>query len=191
VQSALPGNVASDDTRLAPVAGALLCELHERDARELRPTPPERQLRAAAESARLVAALLPELEPRATDLVERLEDALPRGGELVCSHGDFEVGQLLEHGSEVALLDFDELCAAPRALDVANYAAHAARKGGAAAALAVTEALVSSYGSRPDALAPYLAGAILVRAQAPFRKLEDNWPARVDALVAAAEEVLA
>jgi len=191
VQSALPGSVAIDDTRLAPVAGALLRELHERRADGLRPNGPDRQLRAAAGSSRLVAAVLPELESRTAELVERLEDALPTDAELVCSHGDFEVGQLLEDGDDVALLDFDELCAAPRALDVANYGAHAARRGGSAAALAVTDAVLSSYGPRPDALAPYLAAAILIRAQAPFRKLEDDWPARVEALVTAAEDVLA
>jgi ATP-binding cassette, subfamily B, bacterial len=190
VQTALPGSVATDDTRLAPVAGALLRELHASDADDLQPCGPERHLRAAAESARLVAAVLPDLEPRTTELAERLAAALPDDVELVCSHGDFEVGQLLEGAHDVALLDFDELCAAPRALDVANYAAHAARRGGAEAALAVADALVSSYGTRPDALAPYLAGAILIRAQAPFRKLEDDWPARVEALVAAAEDAL-
>jgi aminoglycoside phosphotransferase (APT) family kinase protein len=109
----------------------------------------------------------------------------------VSSHGDFEVGQLLCSGGGVTLIDFDELCAAPRALDLATYAAHAARGGGAEAARAVADDLVHGYGRRPRGLVPYLASAILVRAEAPFRKLEDGWPERVEALVGAAEKVLA
>jgi ABC-type multidrug transport system fused ATPase/permease subunit len=191
VQTALPGSIATDDRRLAPLAGALVRELHEGEPNGLPRIGPDRHLRAAVESAHLVSAVLPELGARTRDLVESLERSLTDQTELVCSHGDFEVGQLLEHGDDVAVLDFDELCSAPRALDLSNYAAHAARQGGAAAALAVTDALVTGYGTEPEGLRPYLAASILIRAQAPFRKFEDGWPARVDALVAAAEEVLA
>jgi hypothetical protein len=91
----------------------------------------------------------------------------------------------------VSLLDFDELCAAAPALDVATYAAHAARAGGARAATETADAVVEAYGRRPAGLEPYLAAAIMCRATAPFRKLEDDWPARVEEFVDAAEEVLA
>jgi hypothetical protein len=97
---------------------------------------------------------------------------------------------LLEHDGRLWLLDFDELCAAPRALDIATYAAHTARAGGGAgAAVEVAEKMVDAYGLRPEGLAPYLAASILIRAPSPFRKLEDGWRERVEALVAAAEEV--
>jgi len=191
VQSALRGTVAADAERLAPLAGTLLQELHGRRPRGLPRTSSDRQLRPAAESAQLVSTVLPRLEPRVQALLDALGRSLPGAAELVSSHGDFEVGQLLEDGDDIALLDFDELCAAPRALDLATYSAHAARQRGARTALAVSGALVASYGHAPDGLTAYLAASILVRAQAPFRKLEDGWPERVEELVEAAEEVLA
>jgi ATP-binding cassette, subfamily B, bacterial len=191
VQSALPGSVATDARALASVAGSLLGELHAGNARGLSPAFPERLLVSAAESGRLVSAVLPDAEPRVRSILDTLRRRLPPVAGLVCSHGDFEVGQLLEHGDEIALLDFDELCAAPRALDIANYAAHAAGHGGAAAALAVAETVVDGYGERPEGLSAYLAGSILIRASAPFCKLDRAWPEGVDALVSAAEEVLA
>src|SRR4029079_15496733 len=141
--------------------------------------------------ARRVSAALAALCPRVPALRERLESGLPENAAHVCSHGDFEVGQLLQHDGGVTLLDFDELCSAPAALDVATSAAHAARSGGAPPALAAADALVETYGARPDGLQPYLAAAILLRAQCPFRKLEEEWPRRVEDLVGAAEEVLA
>jgi len=191
VQTALPGTVATDDVALAGVAGSLLREVHAAQVDGLPNAPPTRCLRAAADAGRVVSAVVPRIAPRVRALLERLEGELPDEAAHVCSHGDFEVGQLLEHDGSLTVLDFDELCWAPRALDVATYAAHAARTGGAPAALAAADALVEAYGRRPDGLAPYLAAAILLRAQCPFRKLEDDWPQRVDDLVGAAEEVLA
>src|SRR5205085_6970908 len=51
VQTALPGTVALDDARLAPVAGALLRELHAAPAAGLPPSPPSRHVEAATEAA--------------------------------------------------------------------------------------------------------------------------------------------
>ena len=191
VQTALPGTIATDDVALAGVAGSLLRDVHAAHVDGLPDAPSARCLHAAADAGRLVSAVVPALEPRVRALLERLEGGLPENAAHVCSHGDFEVGQLLQHDGDVTLLDFDELCSAPAALDVATYAAHAARSGGAPAALAAADALVETYGARPDGLQPYLAAAILLRAQCPFRKLEEEWPRRVEDLVGAAEEVLA
>jgi ABC-type multidrug transport system fused ATPase/permease subunit len=188
IQSVVPGVVALDDAALAPAAGSLLRDLHRFDAEGL---PPANHLRAATESGALVSAVLPALAPHVDTLTRRLAATLPASAAVVCSHGDFEVGQLLQGGGDVLLLDFDEICAAPPALDLATYAAHAARDGGADAALAVADALVDAYGARPEGLRAYLAASILVRAQSPFRKLQDDWPERVEALVDAAEGVLA
>src|SRR5581483_11251475 len=108
VQRALPGLVAGDDAGLAPTAGLLLRAIHESSLEDLALVGRAEQLRAAAEAADVVAAVLPVLAPRVERLVHALERSLPPDGRLVASHGDFEVGQLLVHGDEVALLDFDE-----------------------------------------------------------------------------------
>jgi ATP-binding cassette subfamily B protein len=191
VQTALPGVVAADAARWARTAGGLLRTLHEVDPSVAPPRPHADFVASVREAAAIVTAVLPSLEVRIQRLIAAIGTSLPLGEGQVCSHGDFEVGQLLEQTGDVALLDFDELCAAPPALDVATYSAHAARSGGAASALAVADALVDAYGTEPRGLRAYLAGAVLVRAQAPLRKLEDDWPARVAALAEAAEEVLA
>jgi hypothetical protein len=184
VQAALPGTVARDDAGHARAAGELVRGLHSLGVAGL---PRARPLAAAAEAGTLVSTLLPELRPRVDALVRRLRDAILVNG-VVCSHGDFEAGQLLElDGGGLALLDLDELCAAPAAFDLATYAAHAAPD----AAAEVAEAVVDGYGSRPAALAPSLAAALLVRAPAAFRKLEPEWPTRVEERLAAAEEALA
>src|SRR6185436_368241 len=118
----------------------------------------------ALEIAAATPVPTPHYEARIEELRATVQSALPENAAHVCSHGDFEVGQLLQHDGDVTLLDFDELCSAPAALDVATYAAHAARIGGAPAALAAADALVETYGARPDGLQPYLAAASLLRA---------------------------
>src|SRR4029077_9979819 len=103
VQAALPGRVATDDARLAPVAGSLLRDLHAADVCDLDVTGSVRQLAAAACAGRVVAAIAPELERRVHVFLDRLAAALPAESDAVCSHGDFEVGQLIEHRGEVSL----------------------------------------------------------------------------------------
>jgi Ser/Thr protein kinase RdoA (MazF antagonist) len=89
------------------------------------------------------------------------------------------------------VIDFDGLCRAAPALDLATYAADVAR-GRASdvdAVHAVLEPLLEGYGSRPDALDWHLGAAILGRAAHPFQRQLPGWPERVERMVAAAEEV--
>ena len=90
------------------------------------------------------------------------------------------------------MLDFDEHCLASPAYDLAAYVANAVsgRPGDLARARAARGALVEAYGSRPSDLDWYLAAAVLRRAPSPFRLQKRTWPARVAAIVAAAEAVL-
>src|SRR4029077_8640834 len=82
VQTSLAGSIATDDRRLAPLAGAFARELHEGEPNGLPRVGPDRQLRAAAESAHLVSSLLPQLGARTHHLVESLERALADETEL-------------------------------------------------------------------------------------------------------------
>ena len=194
-QSLLPGRPVAGADEAASAAGSLLAALHaaELDSARLNAVaPPERQLAAAAASARLVVAVAPPLGRRVKNLLRELERATPEAGELVPAHGDFNARQLLLVGGELALTDFDEFCLAPPALDLATYIAYVVR--GAPAHLVtaegVLEALLDGYGSRPRAMSWYLATMLLRRAPRPFRYFEPEWPDGVEAMVDAAEDAL-
>lgn len=191
-QTALHGRELDSSIEGARLAGTAIARLHRSALRGLDPMLPVHQLDAALASARLARTVAPGLAPPIGRLEARLAAALPDADRLVPSHGDFSPHQLLVAGGEPALIDFDELCAAPPALDLATYVAYLVRDApGREAAGATMQALLEGYGRRPPALDWYLASALLRRAPAPFRRQEQNWPARVEAMIAAAQAALA
>jgi ATP-binding cassette, subfamily B, bacterial len=193
VQDYLSGQPVHSDADASEEAGALLATLHASGTDGLPVAMPDHQLEAAVRSARLVSRIAPELGERVARLVDRLGSDLPSGARLVASHGDFSASQLVDCRGELGVTDFDEMCAAPAALDPATYVAHLVRGDGSdvdAAELAL-EAIVDGYGERPDDLAWYLATAILRRAPHPFRYLDEHWPSQVEGFVGLAESALA
>jgi aminoglycoside phosphotransferase (APT) family kinase protein len=155
--------------------------------------PPERVLRAAVRRGELVAAVLPELRGRVEALARRLERELPAGLSPVPAHGDFHVDQLLAGEDAIAVVDFDGLCLAAPALDLAAFAADVVRgrPADAAAVGEVLSRLLDGYGSRPGALDWHLTAALLARAAHPFQRQADGWPERVEAMLSAAETIRA
>ena len=181
-----------DDRRATRAAGAELFTLHASDANGLRPFTPEDQLTAAAASAGSVSAVAPELEPRLQALLSTLEATAPDAGHLLASHGDFHANQLLELDHGLAVIDFDEMCAAHAALDFSSYVAHLVNgnTGDLESAALALGGLVQGYGRRPRGVSWYLATSILRRSPFPFRFMEPQWPTRIENMVAAAEEAL-
>jgi hypothetical protein len=192
-QRELHGERPEDAAGVAREAGRLAAALQRADLPGLDPAPAERALAAAIRKADLVAAVLPELQPRLDALVSRLRATVPADGALVPAHGDFHVDQLILSGEEIAVIDFDGLCLAPPALDLATYAADVVRgrPDDRARIDAVVEPLFDGYGDRPDAFEWHLATAILGRVAHPFQRQVPHWRARVEATVAAAEAGLA
>jgi len=192
VQAALGGFAPPHTAALAREAGAVLRDLRRLPAGDMKPALPAHQLAAAAQSVRLVEALFPELGRRLEVLFGRLEAAAPIAGGILAAHGDFHAGQLLRQRDKLAVIDFDELCAALPALDLATYAAHLVRgrDGDLDAAWAALDALVDGYGERPEALAWYLATSILRRAPFPFRCQDEHWLNLLEGMVGAAEAAL-
>jgi ABC-type multidrug transport system fused ATPase/permease subunit len=197
-QRFLVGTPAGEATERAEEAGELLARLHPTELGEpLQAKLPQLgagdSLRAAAASARLVAAIAPRLAPRVDALVQRLEESLPARRPEVLTHGDFHVGQLLERDAGLTVLDLDELCISVAELDMASYAAHAVRGDDAdlERATGLLDGLVDGYGDRPDALPWFLSAAILGRAPFPFRSLDEHWLERVEGMVSAAEQAVA
>ena len=192
MQRALPGELPDDALAVADRAGATVAALQRADLR-LPAAPPERQLASALHKGRLVCAVAPELEPLVDRLRRRLEQTLPDAGALKPAHGDFHADQLLVGGGErLAVIDFDSLCLAAPALDLATYAADVVRgrPTDAESLQDVLEPLLAGYGTRPEALEWHLATAILTRAAHPFHRQVPGWRERMAAMVSTAEATL-
>ena len=189
VQRRAPGAPPAEAVDAAREAGALAAALHGAALGDLPAAPPERLLRAARRKAAVIGAVLPELAPRLDALVRALARTLPGGLPLVPAHGDFHADQLLVAADGITVVDFDELCRAAPALDVATFAADVARgrDEDAAELDAVLDALLAGYGTRPAALDWHLAAALLGRAAHPFQRQVAGWPERTARMVAAAE----
>ncbi|MGH2787841.1 MAG: ABC transporter transmembrane domain-containing protein [Actinomycetota bacterium] len=192
VQTALKGTTPRAAAHAAREAGALVRLLQGRRFVGLGFAPPEHQLREAGRHALLAGAVVPDLTLRLEALVERLKASIPAEGALVPAHGDFHVDQLLVDDERIAVIDFDGMCSAPAALDIATYAADVVRgrNSDLEAVTAVLELLLEGYGSPPADLEWHLSVAILARATHPFRAQTADWPQRVDAMVGAAEMAL-
>lgn len=117
---------------------------------------------------------------------------MPAIDRLVLSHGDFCARQLLLTGHRLALVDWDAMRLAPKALDPASYAAHlvAGEPHDLDDASDALEDLVQGYGDRPPGLTWYLATCILRHSRSPFRYFDERWPERVEGMVTAAETAL-
>ena len=191
-QELLRGQPPRDGTRCSEAAGEVLALLHRSRTEGLGAFTHVDQLKAAAGSIGSVVAVVPELEDRLQVLLRTLEQTLPDASSLVPAHGDYHARQLIETGSELAVIDFDEMCAASPALDIASFAAHAVNggEGDLTVAASAVEGLVSGYGVRPNALSWYLCTSILRRSPFPFRLMEPSWPVRIERMVVDAEEAL-
>jgi ATP-binding cassette subfamily B protein len=189
VQSFVSGPAFASPAAPAVEAGAALARLHAGSAAGVRDFPPGEQLDTAAASAELVARIAPELQPRLEALLARLAATVPGGLDRVPAHGDFNARQLVDGADGLVVTDFDAMCMAPPALDVATYLAYLVRGDPADldAALAVLEILLDGYGDRPEELSWYLATMILRRSPRPFRYQDERWPERVGEMVTAAE----
>jgi ATP-binding cassette subfamily B protein len=192
VQTAVDGETPGEAAEVAGVAGELVRRLQSSPGAGLAAVGCDRALAAAARKATVVRAILPELGPRLDALLGRLGATVPPATALVVSHGDFHVDQLLRRGADLLAIDFDQMCLAPPALDLATYAADVVRgrAGDADAVAAVQGPMLDGYGGRPDGFDWHLAAAILGRAAHPFQRQVPGWPERTEATVAAAEEVL-
>jgi len=196
VQPVLSGARPAAAAEVARTMGELLRELHDASPSAESPhiptASPSFQLAAAARSSELVTALRPDLTGRVQALLRRLEATMPAVERRVHSHGDLNARQLLVTAGGVAVVDFDSMCLAPPALDVADYAGHEVRgtEDDVGEISRLLAELVEGYGERPLGLPWYVATSIVRRSPEPFRYVEQHWPERIEGMIAASEAAL-
>ena len=158
-----------------------------------------RPLARVRHDAAVLAATLPDVAARATDLAGRLGDlaaAVPPPP-AVPVHGDLYDAQLVVDGGRfTGLLDVDGAGAGARADDLANALAHLAvmaqrtpaRHRFGAYGAALLHAADRAHG--PATIRPRVAAAVLALATGPFRVQEPAWVAETERRVALAERWL-
>lgn len=183
-----------DALRRVPEVATVLTKLHQSRADRLPRRGPDDLLAACEPVTELVQFARPDLAARIARVVARLAASIPAGLERVASHGDFNVGQLIERADGgLVVVDTDTLAAEARALDVAAYGTNliSGREGDLDAALESVDALVSEYRMRPDGLDWYLAACVLRRLDRPLRRAKRRWPERVERSLDALETLAA
>jgi aminoglycoside phosphotransferase (APT) family kinase protein len=185
----MDGTSAGSAAHAAHAAGSLLRRIHGLRAEGLQERSVADTLDAARRSADVLRVVDPAVGAQVERLLERLSRRAPDAGRQVTSHGDFHVSELIRRDGELAVLSVDDACRAAPARDLATFAADAASREQADPAR-VLDALVEGYGARPEALRWHLSALLLRRAERPFRTLQEDWPARAEELVAAADAAL-
>jgi hypothetical protein len=165
---------------LAAVAAAL-------DALHRCPAPPglpvvdaDSAVRAASAAARAAASARPAEYGRIVRLLTTLGEHSHRWPEpAALVHGDFSPDQVVVRDDHAVLLDLDRAAHGPRGWDWAQWT--------------VAQLACGPVGlPAPAPVDPLLAlTAALVRAPEPFRRLRPRWPARLDAVLAHAEDAAA
>jgi Ser/Thr protein kinase RdoA (MazF antagonist) len=172
-------------------AGVVLAALHGAPASGLESETPRDRLRRTGDSADLLATIAPELAPRVARLMGLLEEQMP-ADDLVTSHGGFHVSQLLESAGELSVIDFDGICSAPAARDVASYVASLLDAAEDLPAVRTAlDLLRDGYGRCPPGVGWYLSTLALRRARGPFAAFAPHWPEDTQRRLAAAEAALA
>jgi Phosphotransferase enzyme family len=192
VQATVEGDTPENAAQAAEAAGQILKRLQRERVGHLEHVGASELLQDVTRRAELVEALVPELRARLAAVLARLRETVPASEELLPAHGDFHVDQLLRAGGEHVVLDFDGMCLASPALDLATYLADVVRGRGRDVETidAVRGPLLAGYGTDVPDLDWYLAAIVLIRAPHPFHRFATGWPERVEGMVRAAEELL-
>jgi ABC transporter len=187
-----PAGERPDSPEFAAVpAGAALRALHELHVVDLPHVAAADVLSDVARARTEITGCAPLLAPRLANLITALVNNPPPATRLVAAHGGYSVEKLVHGKDGFALRGLHQAGVMSPAADLSSYAAAAldGRPGDADRARRILDDLTYGYGGRPEGLAWYLATAIIRRATTPFREQTRDWPARTQALIAAAEDV--
>ncbi len=130
-----------------------------------------------------IGRALPELQPRATALVRRLQQAaaaLPPGPQTLI-HGDFHPGQVWQHEGRPVFFDFDEFTLGHPMEDLASFSVKLEQAGEIEAAAAFIDAYRRAAPGyfEPQALLWHRAVQALLQAARAFVFQVPGWPREV------------
>ncbi len=180
--------------------GRALLELHQQTPADLPMSTRSMQGQSAEVLAEDLGRLWPPLADRCRRLARLISAALVQhDGRMTATHGDFYADQLLVAEDRIGFVDFDEAAWGSPAWDIGNFSAHLmyraltgrpdqdmeARSEGLLAAYCAAGGEVSEAEVRLQT-----ALGLLRLAPRPFRERHADWPDRIEAILARAEELL-
>ena len=138
----------TDNLALIERMGAALANLHSSTLKEAATITPAGLLKDATKKVAKICSEHAELQPplqHALDLLNEWAAQLhaPQSASL---HGDFHLGQWLQHRDQLMLVDFDEMVCGDPALDLSNFAVDLFVRGASDGSVEqITELLLSAY----------------------------------------------
>ncbi len=127
----VPGEILGRDSQWdglhqGRVAASAIAKLHKTPLQIDKRYHPEDELDMLADWVALTSALRPDLSEKLEWAYAQVSDQFARlsAGPLQLVHRDFYCKQLIHDGNKTFLIDFDTLCMADPAIDIANYLAH-------------------------------------------------------------------
>lgn len=182
--------------------GEVMAQLHMQDPAGLAASTREAEAAALTDVASGIADVCPLLSGRAADLARKLAArtvAAPVMEHPV--HGDCYAQQIIVADGDIGMLDFDRACRGDPATDLGNFLAHLERdvlehRLGEERAERVKATLLEGYERAASHGVPahttlYTAAGLLKLASEPFRRHANDWPARIETIVARAEAIAA
>ena len=200
-----PLNDALRQSRVSPetcrTVGAALAALHAQKPKLHRSWTAQRYAGVLAEAALAVQDIAPHLGPHAGALSERIgRRLLRRRWRTRAIHGDFSAHQVLLQDQAAAIVDFDRAAYGDPRIDLGTFRARMyydvmCGALSAATADASFDALRQEHclASKKDLtrkLDHFTAASLLRLAVEPFRHRHEDWPDKIDAILAQAQELL-
>lgn len=188
---------------VAGEAGAALAALHRAHAPRLAARDRHELLRRLGAATEAIGWVLPELAGRTIALCRSLAERAEAPVELVPTHADFSVDQVVAHQGTARLLDLDSATRDEPTADLGSFAADLQARAlrgelDRDAAAAIDAAMLAGYraaGGPGTTEGPELtrrtAASLLLRAPEPFRTRDPEWGEHTEALLARAEELAA
>lgn len=181
--------------------GAALAELHAQSIKGLPRRARVKEYAHLQAVARQLTFLLPRVSPLARSLARRIVRSLARVPERYgTAHGDFYAKQVILRGEKVAILDFDRAHGGDTTADLGNYLAHLERDllrsvVSVGRERALRESFLSGYADAAEPVSDrevraWLAATLFRLSVDPFRRLEPDWPERIEAILERTNQVL-
>ena len=139
----------------------------------------------------LVTFCRPDLHDRIQHVLSTLSTSTPQDLPVVASHGSLTFDTIYAHGETLHVPGADQLCFAPRAYDLATFAASSVsgRQEDYDTLMTVAAAMVDGYAEVVSDMNWFMATALLASLDRPLNSLGRDWHERTDQLLAVAERL--